>query len=150
MLNHNKKNPRLANKLLFVVIYLISSTSILGQTLHIYGGQGHDEYLGCLNCNSYDKNSIWNEYGIYGNNYSPKSIWNSYSKFGNDYNPYSPWNNYSSNPPVIVDKDGTFYGYFTLNESNSKRAEFELTLIIYKYYDLIREDVSKWYDKIFN
>lgn len=49
----------------------------------------------------------------------------------------------------MVDEGGNFYGYFTVNEYKSKRAEFDLALIIYKYYDLIRDDVSIWYDKIF-
>ena len=47
------------------------------------------------------------------------------------------------------DKEGNFYGYFTVNEYKAKRADFGLALTIYKYYDLIRDDVSKWYDKIF-
>ncbi len=37
-----------------------------GQTLHLYGGSDQDDYLGCLNCSNYDKNSIWNTYGAYG------------------------------------------------------------------------------------
>jgi hypothetical protein len=50
---------------------------------------------------------------------------------------------------VIVDKEGNFYGYFTKNINKEKRADFDLVLILYKYNDLIRENVSKWYDKIF-
>lgn len=119
--------------IILVALIFISATTTFGQTLHLYVGQNHDEYLGYLNCDSYDKNSILNEYGTY----------------GNEYNSYSPCNEYSSNPPVVVDKDGNFYGYFTRNENKSKRAEFGLALTIYKYYDLIRDDVSKWYDKIF-
>lgn len=125
-------------------------TTIQDKALHIYGGQSHDTYLGCLNCSDMDKNSIWNEYGTYGSSYNANSIWNEYGTYGSEYNQYSPWNAYSSNPPVIVDKEGNFYGYFTVNEYKDKRAEFELALTIYKYYDLIREDVSKWYDKLFN
>ena len=51
---------------------------------------------------------------------------------------------------TIVDAQGNFYGYFTVNEYKSKRAEFNLVLIIYKYYKQIREDVSEWYDEIFS
>lgn len=134
--------------LIFVFTFLITSITI-GQTLHLYGGQNHDVYLGCLNCDSYNSNSIWNEYGTYGNSYNSKSIWNEYGTYGNEYNSYSPWNEYSNSPPVVVDKEGNFYGYFTLNEYKSKRADFGLALTIYKYYDLIRNDVGKWYNKIF-
>ncbi len=136
---------------LFGILFLlfIGVKSVNGQTLHLYGGDNHDIYLGCLNCDSYNSNSIWNEYGTYGNSYNSNSIWNEYGTYGNEYNSNSPWNEYSSNPPVVVDKDGNFYGYFTVNEYKSKRAEFELALIIYKYHDLIKDDVGKWYKKIF-
>jgi hypothetical protein len=127
----------------------IFKNNVQAQTLHIYGGQSHDVYLGCLNCNNFDKNSIWNEYGKYGSSYNSNSIWNEYGKFGNEYNAYSPWNSYSSTPPVIVDLNGNFYGYFTVNKSNYKRANFQLALTIYEYHEFIRKDVSKWYDKIF-
>lgn len=137
------------NKYLIFFIGLVLASITNGQTLHLYGGNNHDVYLGCLNCDSYDSNSIWNEYGTYGNSYNSKSIWNEYGTYGNEYNSNSPWNEYSNDSPVVVDKDGDFYGYFTLNEYRSKRADFKLALTIYKYYDLIRDDVGKWYDKIF-
>ncbi|MBK9271896.1 MAG: hypothetical protein IPM48_09875 [Saprospiraceae bacterium] len=138
------------NKTLFTTfLFLLCSIFSYTQTLHLYGGQNHDVYLGCLNCSNYDQNSIWNDYGKYGNNYNSNSIWNDYGTYGNEYNSNCPWNAYGSNPPVVVDKEGNFYGYFTVNEYKAKRADFELALIIYKYYDSIRDDVSKWYDKIF-
>ena len=120
-------------KLIGIFIILIVGINASAQTLHLYGGDNHDVYLGCLNCDSYNSNSIWNEYGTY----------------GSEYNSNCPWNEYGSNPPVVVDKQGNFYGYFTVNEYKSKRAEFDLALTIYKYYDLIREDVDEWYNKIF-
>lgn len=136
-------------------LFLVLSLSLAlvfksySQDLHIYGGQNHDVYLGCLNCNAYDSNSIWNSYGTYGSKYNSTSIWNKYGTYGSEYNSLSPWNRYSSTPPVIVDKSGKFYGYFTRNSNTSSRAEFELAITIYKYYDLIMEDVAKWYDKLF-
>lgn len=136
------------NHILLLVITLLSYDAI-AQTLYIYGGQKHDVYLGCLNCDNYNSKSIWNEYGTYGSSYSSNSIWNEYGTYGSDYSQYSPWNEYAKNPPVIVDKQGDFYGYLTLNEYKANRAEFELALVLYKYYDLIRDDVSTWYKKIF-
>ena len=129
---------------------LAISVSLFSQTLHLYGGNNHDIYLGCLNCDKYNSSSIWNAYGTYGSKYNSNSIWNSYGTYGSEYNSLSPWNQYSSDSPAVVDKDGNFYGYFTLNTYKSNRAEFELALTIYKYHDLIKDDVSKWYDKIFN
>jgi len=43
---------------------LTAITSFGQKQLHIYGGKDHDVYLGCLNCDNYDSNSIWNAYGI--------------------------------------------------------------------------------------
>ena len=136
------------NKHCLLSIALLISSTTFSQTLHLYGGSNHDVYLGCLNCNNYDSNSIWNEYGTYGSSYNSKSIWNEYGTYGSEYNSLSPWNEYSNDSPVVVDKDGNFYGYFTLNEYRAKRADFGLALKIYKYHDMIKDDVGKWYEKI--
>jgi len=132
------------------LLSLFTSLGLLSQTqLHLYGGPDHKVYLGCVNCNKYDSNSIWNAYGSYGSKYNPNSIWNAYGTYGSKFNTLSPWNSHSTNPPVVVDKEGKFYGYFTLNQRMPKRADFKLALIIYEYHEFIKDDVSKWYDKIF-
>ena len=138
------------NKFLFLIVSFLVTQNFNGQTLHLYGGSGHDVYLGCINCNNFDSDSIWNAYGTYGSSYNSNSIWNEYGTYGSSYNPYSPWNSYSTTPPVVVDKEGNFYGYFTVNEYKAKRADFGLALTIYKYHDLIKKDVGAWYDKIFD
>ena len=55
----------------------------------IYAPDG--KYLGNLNNNRYDPNSIANPYGRYGSQYSPDSVNNRFGTYGN---PYS--NNYSN------------------------------------------------------
>ena len=122
---------------------------LTSQTLYIYGGEDHDVFLGKLNASKYDSKSIWNEYGTYGSEYNANSIWNEYGTYGSAYSSYSPFNSYASYPPVIVDEEGNFYGYFTVNKYKSKRANFDLVNIICEYYESIREDVDEWYDKIF-
>ncbi|MFC1684051.1 hypothetical protein ACFL0R_01085 [Pseudomonadota bacterium] len=72
-------------------------------------------YLGKIS-NSYDSESIFNEYGTYGNEFSSSSIWNEYSTFGNEYNSHSPFNEYSSSPPMII-KGGKIIGYLSANKS---------------------------------
>lgn len=121
-----------------------------GQTLMIFGGDSYDVYLGKLNASEYDSESIWNEYSSYGSSYSSTSIWNEFSSYGSNYSSYSPFNEYATYPPVIVDVEGNFYGYFTVNKYKHERAEFKLALIIYQYYEQIRGDVSGWYDEIFS
>ena len=57
----------------------------------LFNSQG--QFMGNVNTNKYDPNSIANPYGAYGNKYSPTSINNPYGA-GNPYNPDSPTNPY--------------------------------------------------------
>lgn len=120
-------------KFITSILLLFVALFVNAQVLHIYGGEGHDVYLGSLNTDPYDNSSIWNEYGEYGSEYSQ----------------YSPWNEYASYPPVIVDKSGNFYGYLTVNKYKDKRSRLRLANILCANYEEIREDISEWYDRIF-
>ena len=112
-------------KLIFTALIILIALCTFGQkTLHIYGGKDHDVYLGCLNFDNYNTQSIWNSFGTYGSKYNAISIWNSNGNYGSNYSSISPFNSYASDPPVIVDKDGGFYGYFTTNSFKNKRADF--------------------------
>jgi len=77
-----------------VVGVVLFATTVFAQSPEIYSSDG--KYLGNLNSNPYDPNSISNPYGIYGNPYSPDSINNPYGKYGNPYSPYSPHNPYAT------------------------------------------------------
>jgi hypothetical protein len=66
----------------------------------IYGADG--QYLGRLNANRYDPESVANPYGRYGSPYSPTSINNPYSKYGSRYSPRSATNPYATTPPVVI------------------------------------------------
>lgn len=135
--------------IILTVIFVSSILTCNAQELLIFGGKDHDVYLGKLNTSKYNTESIWNPYGTYGSKYNQNSIWNPYGNYGSAYSHLSPFNAYASNPPVIVDHDGNFYGYFTVNKYAAKRANFQLVNIIYEYYEEIREDVGTWYDEIF-
>ncbi len=58
-------------------------------------------YLGRLNANRYDPESVANPYGAYGSKYSPTSINNPYSAYGSTYSNTSARNPYASAPPVV-------------------------------------------------
>lgn len=136
-------------RILLIIVAVFSFNLAYGQTLLIYGGEDHDVYLGKLNASEYDSESIWNEYGSYGSKYNSNSIWNEYGRYGSSYSSYSPFNEYATYPPIIVDSQGNFYGYFTLNKYKPQRANLDLVNIICAYFEEIREDVDEWYDKIF-
>jgi hypothetical protein len=138
-------------KIFLILFFLTICTkySFAQKTLHLYGGTNKSVYLGCLNCDKLNSNSIWNELGIYGSNLNEKSIWNDYGTFGGELSDYSPFNSLGINPPEIRDKEGNSYGYLTLNTLTIDRADFKLSSAICKYWKEIKGDVSKWYDKIF-
>lgn len=118
----------------YIFILLMLTCSLLaGGKIMIFGGSGHDVYLGCLNCSEYDSDSVFNEYGTYGNEYSTDSIFNEYGQYGGEYSSYSPCNEYSTTPPVVVDKDGNFYGYLTINEYMPKAISDENIVNWLKY-----------------
>ena len=130
------------NAIFLFVIVSFFSTSFAQEALYIWGGKNNKTYLGCLNSNKYDSSSIWNKYGNFGSKYNQLSIWNKYGDYGSKYSDYSPWNKYSSKPPAVVDSNGNFYGYLTINKYQNKRAEFLLALTLYEYHELIRENLD--------
>src|SRR6266705_1672654 len=92
-----------------------SSDPVNNGKIMLFGGQGHQSYLGCLNCSKYASDSLFNSYSNFGNKYSQTSIYNRYSEFGSPYSSFSACNKYATDPPVIVDGSGRFYGRLTLN-----------------------------------
>jgi len=66
----------------------------------LYGQDG--QYLGRVNSNRYDPESISNPYGRYGSPYSSTSVNNPYSRYGSPYSSLSAKNPYTTTPPVIV------------------------------------------------
>lgn len=58
-----------------------------------------DQFLGKITDNTYDTDSILNQYGTYGSQYSTTSIFNPYSQYGSVYGAYSINNPYTNTPP---------------------------------------------------
>jgi hypothetical protein len=76
---------------------LLWSTYGFAQPPQIYAPNG--KYLGNLNENQFDPNSVNNPYGRYGSPYSPDSINNPYGRYGSPYSPDSPNNPYATGQP---------------------------------------------------
>jgi hypothetical protein len=136
--------------LLTIFSWLFLSTTAFGQqqALLLFGGNDHGHFLGCLNCGQYDSGSVWNAYGTYGSPYNSDSIWNRYGSWGSPYNSDSPWNKYSSSAPVIVDKDGNFYGYFSANPYHNKRTTIKWLVWLLDNYDYVIEHLDEVRDKV--
>lgn len=84
--------------------------------LHLYSNDGK-VYLGKMVTSKYDSDGLWNTYGDYGNKYNSDTIWNEYGTYGSKYSNESAFNKYASKPPKIVDDNGNFFGYLTVNSS---------------------------------
>jgi len=101
--------------LLIFSLLIAYSTSAHSQQILIFGGDNNREFLGCLTCNEYDTNSVFNDFSTYGwgNDFGK---WNPFGNYANSFSSYSACNQFTSNSPVLVDRQGKFYGRLTLNE----------------------------------
>jgi hypothetical protein len=73
------------------------------------------KYLGNLNSNPFDPDSVSNPFGRYGSPYSPDSVNNPYGQYGSPYSPYSAWNPYATQAPAIVTPQGRYLGKLSTN-----------------------------------
>ena len=127
------------------VLFAVLPSGVYAQTtpLLLYGGSNQDVFLGCLNCNRYASDSVCNRYGTFGSRYSAESIWNRYGVYGSRYSGTSPWNRYASNPPVIVDRDGNFYRYFTASRSRPNRTRNQFFLAFLDNPNEVNSDLQQ-------
>ncbi|MCR5483666.1 MAG: hypothetical protein K6E99_04630 [Bacilli bacterium] len=79
----------------------------------------NNNFLGCINENKHDKNSIANRFGIYGSQYSKLSIFNKYGPYGSKYSVFSQLNQYSKNY-LVLKKAGKNVGKISDNKYLSK------------------------------
>jgi len=123
---------------IIIIISLNYSISSFGQELLLYSSD-NNTFLGCLNCNEFSSESICNEFGTYGSEFSSESIWNEFGTYGSEFSSYSPWNEFSSDGPKIVDKDGNYYGRFSINTFSG----YDNSDSLKKIYDSLDGDLEK-------
>ena len=63
------------------------------------------KYLGNLNSNQFDPNSVNNQFGRYGSKFSPDSINNKFGQYGSRFSDHSPSNPYANSAPIIIHED---------------------------------------------
>ena len=138
---------------IILIFFIFSAQTALAKDLLLFGGSNHDEFLGCLICNEYSSESVCNGYSSYGNHYGA-NMWNEYSSpYGNEYSSSSPWNEYSvsDNVPIVEDRQGKFYGYFTINAYRSNAVDFADQLYeIYQMHDGDVEEVRETLCELLN
>lgn len=91
-------------------------SSVVGTVLVAYDGQ----FLGYVDANAFNGNSLANSFGTYGNPFSSLSIWNEFGTYGSSFSSLSPWNSFTSTPPILIE-DGQPVAYVTTNAFLSPR-----------------------------
>ncbi|HTR48351.1 MAG TPA: hypothetical protein VMM16_13285 [Verrucomicrobiae bacterium] len=105
------------------------------KALLLFGGSDHKMFLGCLNCVDTSSVSVCNDVGEYGSDVAENSIWNDVGTFGSDVSPFSPWDDVSTDAPIIVDRDGKSYGYFSTNTVHHDRTRIGWLVAVLDYYE---------------
>lgn len=118
----------------FAAIGQASSTPArsVSYKMMIFGGEDHKTYLGCLNCPKGAADSVLTPGGDHGP--PNEGVWDK-AGFGSRGSQYSACSVYASDPPVIVDEDGTYLGRLTLNRNHSQIG------IGAKFYDWLHDSV---------
>lgn len=90
-------------------------SELVSHKLMAFGGQGHQQYLGCLNCNAMSSDSVDNSMGSYGSPMSMTSVRNKMGPYGSRMSGASACNPMATDPPVVVDEGGSYWGRLTVN-----------------------------------
>ena len=80
-----------------LIASLLLAGSAHAQNLNPYGNDSNSpkliapngQFLGNVNANRYDPNSIANPYGQYGSQYAPNGVNNQFGQYGSPYSPTS-------------------------------------------------------------
>jgi hypothetical protein len=82
----------------------------------IYAGPLHREYLGCLNCDPFDVNSVGNGHAAFGwdNGYADASHFSVYRAAKGRYSACDP---FAGDPPILVDTSGKGYGRLSVSKT---------------------------------
>jgi hypothetical protein len=126
-----------------LLVFVLMSSSCLAsgpmpqapKALLLFGGKDHKTFLGCLNCVNTSKLSVCNEVGEYGSSVNSDSIWNDVGDYGSAVSEYSPWNSVTDKAPIIVDRDGKSYGYFSVNAVHHDRTRIRWLVAVLDFYD---------------
>jgi hypothetical protein len=91
----------------------ISTTEVV----NIYSSDSDSIFLGCLNCKSFDINSVFNLGGKYGSKAEVNSIRNKVGIYGDTVSSTSPCNRVATSPPNLISASGINYGKLSINKA---------------------------------
>lgn len=136
--------------IIIVLALAVTAAQAQAPELLLFGGRDQQTFLGCLNCSRFDPSSVCNRFGDHGSRFSSESIWNRFGDYGSRFSSYSPWNRFASDPPVIVDRNGNFYGYFASSRFHLRRTTIRFFLVFLDNVDEVNEDLERARDLFCN
>lgn len=98
-----------------LIVIFVPFANAIAQDILIFGGSEHKDFLGCLSCNEYSSDSVWNDMSTFGWR-NGLGKWNSFGPYVNSFSGQSACNQFASDPPVLVDRQGNIYGRLSVNE----------------------------------
>ena len=72
-------------------------------------------YIGNLNTDASDANSVNNPYGTYGSKFSALSINNEFGRYGSKFSNYSATNQFATCSPKLYTQNGVYLGKLSAN-----------------------------------
>ena len=95
-----------------------SQQATIQQQFLIYAGPLHRDYLGCLNCDQFDPNSVWDGYGAlgWGNAYTDASH---FATYRTRHGRYSSCDKFAADPPILIDRSLNHYGVLNVSETRA-------------------------------
>jgi hypothetical protein len=134
-----------------IAFFSITATS-QGQAhkIMIFGGPDHKTYLGCLSCARSSRESIFNEEGEYGrcvgalsDNLFCRGPFKEFGSVGPAHD-RSACGSSASDPPVIVDELGAYYGRFSVGGLFGHEDAVCSTSILGRFKNKQVCDTVKW------
>lgn len=139
-------------------LYGSASPSARPAKVMVFGGNDHQTYLGCISCADTVFDSIFNDEGPYGAygctaKFNCKNLFTRMypnADFGGDIygSKFSACYSSASDPPVVVDQNGGYYGRFSIAEGwlAHKESVCQDTAFssLYKFANPKVCEIAKW------
>lgn len=94
-------------------------------------------FLGTVNDNPFDVDSLANPFGLYGSAFNSLSIWNRFGPYGSEFSLNSAYNDFTTTPPALF-IGGTLWGYVTENQFLVGAIDPDDLAILIGRFDVVR------------
>jgi hypothetical protein len=97
----------------------------------VISDEDEPRFLGVI-ADEFDTDSIFNEFGRYGNPFALYGIWNEFGSYGGQFASKSPFNSFTSTPPLLL-KKGKVISRLTVNRQIADAVDPNWLKSVYSY-----------------